>query len=100
MEVKKLASDVWRDVLLGDLDGVVDFEAFNLGDSTGERTISSYFSFWSEDFKRNLNIYSMLTMIPRTRISLTNPTIGISRHLPMVKSASTADNILRNLARR
>lgn len=79
---------------------MVDFEAFNLGGLTGERIISSYFFFLSEDFKRNLNVYSMLTMIPSTRISLINPTTGISRHLPKVKSASTADNMLRNLASR
>lgn len=79
---------------------MVDFEAFNLGGLIGERMISSYFFFLSKDFKRNLNIYSMLTMIPSTRISLINPTTGISRHLPIVKSASTADNMLRNLASR
>lgn len=43
MKVKKLARDVWREVTLGDLDGVMDFEAFNLGGSMGERTISSLF---------------------------------------------------------
>lgn len=43
MEVKKFARDVWREVSLGDLDGVMDFEAFNLGGSMGERTISSLF---------------------------------------------------------
>jgi hypothetical protein len=36
-------------------------------------------------------------MIPMTRIPLTNPTTGISLHLPILINASTAENIFIRL---
>lgn len=50
MEVKKLVRDVWWDILLGDLDGVVDFEVFNLGGLIGEWMILFYFFFFVKGF--------------------------------------------------